>query len=157
MTHLAQRPGYMVRMLNRLQSLGYTQEEILDAMRPRADAVSGHLVLKVLRSLASREAKTTEKYHLDVADCERKYRKQADWYSPQEVRLRHEWEITCIKSRAQWAVKRMIIWELDKPMKRAHRTAERWIRPFKKELACEGEKTVGTAGDPEKTGALPEG
>lgn len=142
LTHLAQRPGYMVRMLNRLQALGYTQEEILEAMRPRADAVSGHLVLRVLRSLASREAKITEKYHLDVADCERKYREQADWYSPQEVRWRHEWEITCIKSRAQQEIEYMVKWDYDKPMKRAHRTAELWIRSFKKELVCEEEKLL---------------
>ena len=60
--HLAQRPGYMLRMLSRLLSLGYSEAEIEAVLLPRADAVSAHLLLKVLRTMASRKLTASEKY-----------------------------------------------------------------------------------------------
>ena len=78
--------------------------------------------------------------HLDVADCEQRYRKQAQWYSSNAVCWRHEWKIDCIKSRIQKEIAYMAVWDYDKPIKRAHRTAERSIRPLRMELAREEEK-----------------
>lgn len=71
--HLAQRPGYMVRMLNRLLSLGYSRQQLLDALLPRADAVSGHLVLKTLRTLTGRENRIREEHRLASELCRQTY------------------------------------------------------------------------------------
>ena len=71
---LAQRPGYMLRMLNRLLSLGYPEEELLKALLPRAERISGHLVLQVLRMLTRRKSVMDEAYRQQVARCREKYR-----------------------------------------------------------------------------------
>lgn len=60
LTHLAERPGYMLRMLNRLLSLGYSEDQILAVMTPKADKLSAHLILKTLRTLSARSAKIEE-------------------------------------------------------------------------------------------------
>lgn len=73
LTHLAQRPGYMLRMLNRLLSLEYAQEAILDALLPRAADLSAHLILKVLRTLACRKDALEEQHQADVAACNSKH------------------------------------------------------------------------------------
>lgn len=74
--HLSQRPGYMLRMLNRLLSLDYTQETILDALRPHAADLSGHLILKVLRTLATRKDMLKQKHQADINACNEKYRQE---------------------------------------------------------------------------------
>jgi len=76
LTHFAQRPGYMVRMLNRLLSLEYSAEEILAALTPRSGAISGHLVLRTLRTMMKRSAELDDKHRQAVRECEQKYRSE---------------------------------------------------------------------------------
>lgn len=63
LSHLAQRPGYMLRMLSRLLTLGYPEAEIEAVLLPRADAVSAHLLVKVLRTMVSRKHTLSEEYN----------------------------------------------------------------------------------------------
>ena len=72
--HFAQRPGYMIRMLNRLISLGYSPEKIQGVMIPRADTISGHLVLKTLSTLADRKRKLASKHAEEINHCIERYR-----------------------------------------------------------------------------------
>ena len=71
--HFAQRPGYMVRMLSRLLSLDYSEADILRALEPRSGAISGHLVLKTLRTMLKRGAELDTKYRQAVEACNQKY------------------------------------------------------------------------------------
>ena len=86
LTHFAQRPGYMVRMLNRLLSLEYSAEEILAALTPRSGAISGHLVLKTLRTMMKRSAELDAKHRQAVQNCVQRYRQEENacgsnfWY-----------------------------------------------------------------------------
>ena len=74
--HLAQRPGYMVRMLNRLLSLGYESQTIADLLASRASAISAHLLVKTIRAL-SRRGSTLETHHLrEAASCQREFERK---------------------------------------------------------------------------------
>lgn len=53
--HLAERPGYMLRMLRRLLTLGYTPEAILEQLLPKAQSLSAHLIMSVLQALTTRK------------------------------------------------------------------------------------------------------
>lgn len=77
LTHLAQRPGYMLRMLNRLLSLGYSQEALMDALKPRAADISGHLILKVLRTLSTRKNTLADKHKAAIDACHRKFQQES--------------------------------------------------------------------------------
>lgn len=76
--HLAQRPGYMVRMLNRLLSLDYDRDAILEALEPRAGAVSAHLLLKVIQTLTKRKDDLDEKYRRKAAELNAEFDRQID-------------------------------------------------------------------------------
>ena len=54
--YFAGRPGYLIRMLNRLLTLGYAREAIEDVLLPAADQVSGHLIMRTVRTLSARRA-----------------------------------------------------------------------------------------------------
>lgn len=71
--HFAQRPGYMVRMINRLLSLSYSAEAITEALLPRSGAISGHLAVKTLRTLMKRSAELDGKHKAAVEACKQKY------------------------------------------------------------------------------------
>ena len=71
--HLAQRPGYMVRMLNRLLSLDYSREDILNVLGPKAGAISGHLIFQTVRALIKKQAGLERNYRLAVEECKRRY------------------------------------------------------------------------------------
>ncbi len=71
--HLAQRPGYMVRMLNRLLSLGYSGEAVLDVLRPKAGAVSGHLIFQAVKALMKKQSGLERNYRQAVHECELRY------------------------------------------------------------------------------------
>ena len=73
LNHLTQRPGYMLRMLNRLLSLGYARADIEAALLPRASVVSGHLVVRTIRTLARRSAELDAQYRREVETCRAKY------------------------------------------------------------------------------------
>lgn len=78
LTHLAQRPGYMLRMLNRLLSLGYSEEALLKALQPQAGVISGHLLLRVLRTLS---IPLEERYKAAVEACNKKFQQESYRYS----------------------------------------------------------------------------
>ena len=78
LTHLAQRPGYMLRMLNRLLSLEYSEEALLKALKPRAGDISGHLILRVLRTLSM---PLEERYKAAIEACDNKFRQERYRYS----------------------------------------------------------------------------
>ena len=52
LSHLAQRPGYLVRALGRLLRLGYPAAAIREQLLPVAGQVSAHLLLKTLRTMS---------------------------------------------------------------------------------------------------------
>ena len=95
--HFAQRPGYMVRMINRLLSLEYGAEEIAQALLPHAGKVSGHLAVKTLRAMLKRSDELEARYKEAVKDCMRQY--DAEMRPPSEENY---WEESGIRSRAQW-------------------------------------------------------
>ena len=76
LSHLAQRPGYMLRMLNRLLSLGYDQAAIEAALLPRASAVSGHLIVSTIRALARRSVELDTQHAREIEACRAKYAKE---------------------------------------------------------------------------------
>lgn len=61
LAHFSQRPGYMLRILNWLLSLGYNKEAILDVLAPKSGAISGQLILQAIRSLSDRGSNLEEK------------------------------------------------------------------------------------------------
>ncbi|MBO7252886.1 MAG: hypothetical protein J6V25_09720 [Oscillospiraceae bacterium] len=137
--HLAQRPGYTLRMLNRLLSLGYTQDQILEALYPKAEAISGHLILKVLRMLTSRKASLPKKHQAAVEACEQKY--------AQELRCSGMYwivrDFNCRKEncRAEAVRKRARAKDqyLDCPMWEVERKAEDMVREFQEMVSLQEE------------------
>ena len=71
---LAERPGYMVRMLNRLLSLQYGAGEIEAALLPHAHEVSGHLALRTIRTLKKRSVSLEDMHKQAVDACREKHR-----------------------------------------------------------------------------------
>ena len=74
LAHFVQRPGYMLRMINRLLSLSYSRDSILEAMLPAAGQISGHLVLKTLRMLKKRRSELKSRHEQAVLRCREQYR-----------------------------------------------------------------------------------
>ncbi len=72
--YFAQRPGYLIRSLNRLLALGYAEDAILAALMPAAGAVSGHLALRTVSAMTRRAVTVREEYRRDVAQCLFRYR-----------------------------------------------------------------------------------
>lgn len=73
LAHLAQRPGFMIRMLNRLQTLGYSQEAIEAELLPQADRVSAHLILRVLRTIDDRAEIFQIQHRQELEACRQRY------------------------------------------------------------------------------------
>ena len=84
--YLAQRPGYMLRMLNRLLSLGYEKDAIEEVLLPRAGAISAHLILQAVRSLAGRADALEESYRQEESACLEKFRQEACRLDPDRIR-----------------------------------------------------------------------
>ena len=87
LTHLAQRPGYMVRMLNRLLSLDYSEKDILNVLRPKAGVLSGHLVFQTIKALMKKQADIEQNYRQAVTACDRHYLSAMSVKSPCECKL----------------------------------------------------------------------
>ena len=85
LTHLAQRPGYMVRMLNRLLSLGYSQESILEVLRPQAGAISGHLILQAVRAISAKNENLDARHEEEWDSCVAKYNRMGLQYEQSYV------------------------------------------------------------------------
>ncbi len=128
LTHLARRPGYMLRMLNRLLDLGYTQDAIADAMRPHAAQISGHLILRVLRTLVSRRDFLEPKYKAAINACDQKYRRESNQYGLDGIefsyRSRKEQCVSEARTRRTCAENQY----LNVPRRDAERTARDMVR-----------------------------
>ena len=92
LAHWAQRPGYMLRMLNRLLSLGYSRESILEVLTPRSSAISGHLILQAIHSLSDRGKNLEEKKQAELETCRQKYDEMLWQYEPWQVENTCRWE-----------------------------------------------------------------
>ncbi len=90
--HLAQRPGYMLRMLNRLLSLGYSKESILEVLGPKSSAISGHLILQAIRSLYGRGENLADKRQAELDACRRKYAQKYGHYEFWRIKDICDWE-----------------------------------------------------------------
>lgn len=90
--HLAQRPGYMVRMLNRLLSLGYSREAILEVLAPKSAAISGHLILQAVRALSGKKDKLEEKRQNELDACRARYNRILWQYSQWRMEDLCSWE-----------------------------------------------------------------
>ena len=83
--YLAQRPGYMLRMLNRLLSLGYSQESILEVLSPKSGAISAHLILQAVRSLSDRGENLERKKQAELETCRYKYQQLFWQYAERNI------------------------------------------------------------------------
>ena len=108
LAHLAQRPGYMLRMLNRLLSLGYSKETILEVLSPKSGAISAQLILQATRSLSDKGRNLEEKKSQEVQACLEKYRQIFWQYGPQQVENTCRWEKQYCISRYQNAFNNLL-------------------------------------------------
>ena len=98
LTHLAERPGYMLRMLNRLLSLGHSEEPILAVMTPKAGRLSGHLILKTLRTLSARSAKIEEIRLQELRECDTRFDREESRLNPDAIK----WDFNCRMDNVRW-------------------------------------------------------
>lgn len=133
--HLSQRPGYMLRMLNRLLSLSYTQEAILDVLRPHAADLSGHLILKVLRTLATRKGTLAQKHQAAIDACNNKYQQESCRYGLYEIEgCYNSRRITC-QAEARQRRARADEQYLSGPRRDAKQTAGAMVREIRESIA----------------------
>ena len=125
--HLAQRPGYMVRVLNRLLSLDYSKEDILDVLGPKAGAISGHLIFQTVKALLKKQSGLERNYHLAVDECKRRYLAVMSAKPIYEHKL--ETLKNAVNSKSAQALKR---WMTD-PQEKAREDAYRALDDLKKE------------------------
>ncbi len=74
--YFARRPGYLVRMLNRLLALGYEEDAIQAVLVPASEKLSGHLIMKTVRQLTKRKAMLDRDHQLEIQKCCEKYRRE---------------------------------------------------------------------------------
>ncbi|MBQ7183922.1 MAG: hypothetical protein IJR97_08040 [Clostridia bacterium] len=74
--YFAGRPGYLIRMLNRLLTLGYAREAIEDVLLPAADQVSGHLIMRTVRTLSERRAEMYREHQRSVKTCRDRFERE---------------------------------------------------------------------------------
>ena len=74
--YLAGRPGYMVRMLNRLMTQGYTENAILSVLMPAAGKLSGHLIVKTAGTLAKRKALLAREHRQAIRECREQFERE---------------------------------------------------------------------------------
>lgn len=101
LTHLAERPGYMLRMLNRLLSLEYGEEQILAVMTPKAGRLSGHLILKTLRTLSARSAKIEEIRLQELRECDTRFDREESRLNPETLKWEFEWRRNNVRWTAE--------------------------------------------------------
>ena len=98
LAHLAERPGYMLRMMNRLLSLEYSEEQILSVMTPKAGNLSGHLILKTLRALSSRSSKIEELHRQELQECDERFDREERMLSTDNLK----WDFECRMDNVRW-------------------------------------------------------
>jgi len=106
--HLAQRPGYMLRMLNRLLSLGYSQESILEILAPKSSSISVQLILQAIRSLSDRGSNLEEKKEQELQVCRNKYRQMFWQYEQWRIDDTCYWEKQDCINRYQYAFNNLL-------------------------------------------------
>ena len=102
LAHLAQRPGYMVRMLNRLLSLGYSRARILEALCPRAEEISGHLLLKTMRALTGRESRLREEQRRDLDTHAQYFAQSKAGLEPERMAAEQRFRMAYTRRNAQY-------------------------------------------------------
>ena len=125
--HLAQRPGYMIRVLNRLLSLDYSKEDILDTLRPKAGVISGHLIFQTAKALMKKQSCLEHDYRLAVDACNCRY--DAAMSAKPFYELKLEALEEAVNSKTAQALKR---WITD-PQEKAREDAYRPLNDLKKE------------------------
>ena len=113
LNRLAQRPGYMVRMLSRLLALGYTPEALAAALMPQAGAISGHLLVSVMRALNVRGDRVRKQFRADVRACRSKRGAEMRERPPLEEVLRRT------RKRAEARQKRNLYYHFEYHKKKA--------------------------------------
>ena len=106
--YLAQRPGYMLRMLNRLLSLGYSQESILEVLAPKSGTISAHLILQAVRSLADRGENLEGKKQAELETCRYKYQQLFWQYEEQNIEWICNWEMQNCINQYQYAFDQLL-------------------------------------------------
>lgn len=133
----ARRPGYMLRMINRLLSLSYRQEDIRAALVPAAGEVSGHLALKTIRMLKKRRSQLEQKHREAIRRCMERFLQESRAVGPSynDCLMQMEMEIADRRRAAagQWRQRRQ----------EALRNAYRPVEKLMKTLA-EKEKEIET-------------
>ena len=71
--YFAGRPGYLVRMMNRLLTLGYAEDAILSVLTPAAKMLSGHLIVKTIRQLGKGKAGMIRNHQTEIRECRAKF------------------------------------------------------------------------------------
>jgi len=92
LAYLSQRPGYMLRMLNRLMSLGYARSDLEAVLLPKAGGISAHLILQTIRSLAGRAESLEEIHRQEESACLEKFRQEAWRLDPDGIRDNFLWQ-----------------------------------------------------------------
>ena len=101
LTHLAERPGYMLRMMNRLLSLEYSEQQILSVLTPKAGKLSGHLILKTLRTLSNRSAKIEEVHRQELQECDMRYDREESNLVPDVLKWDFENRMSNVRRNAE--------------------------------------------------------
>ncbi len=129
LAHYAERPGFMLRMINRLLSLDYSQEAVEAALLPQAGMISGHLVVKTIRTLMKRSGEMEEKHRQAIDACQQKYWQEQHSIAPSYTAMceRLTQEAARRRNEAAWK------WQ-EEPKKQAWTQAYGSLEPLQKSL-----------------------
>ena len=129
LAHYAERPGYMLRMINRLLSLDYSPEAVREALLPHAGMVSGHLAVKTIRTLMKRSGEMKEKHRQAVVACEAKYRQEQSSMAPSYTSF-------CVRLEQEAARRRLeALWKWrDEPQQKARDDTCRAVHSLQESL-----------------------
>ncbi len=143
LAHLAERPGYMVRMLNRLLSLDYAEDTIAETLLPRADALSAHLLVRTVRGLNSRKTNAEEKLKRQKQELERELNQRLAASRAGQIRSEYEYRIRNCNWQYEYALRqldpdekrRISLWNCEKTARQRRSEARREFLEIPKERA----------------------
>ena len=138
LAHYAERPGYMLRMINRLLSLDYSQEDIEEALLPHAGMISGHLTVKTIRTLMKRSGEMEQKHRQAIDACQQKYWLEQHSMAPTYTAMCDQLEQEAARRRNEAAWK----W-LEEPKRQAMEHADEPVKALQKSLEAK-EKEWGS-------------
>ena len=134
--YLAQRPGYMLRSLNRLVLLDYDPAAIKETLVPHAGLVSGHLAVKTIGSLVRRRTMAEEAYEHAVAECRNRYLWESYARPPEYEQMR--WSLQYEANEKRREAERLFRWQEKEARTEAFgpvRELERKLAQAEKELS----------------------